>query len=88
MIGGIAGLISAVSLVILSPAVWVKVLGHADAIFPYDYPAIISMNVAFLFTWLGSITDRSSAATLERARFDDQLIRAQTGLGASQAVSH
>ena len=88
LIGGIAGLISAVSLVILSPAVWVKVLGNADAIFPYDYPAIISMNVAFLFTWLGSVTDRSSAATLERARFDDQLIRAQTGLGASQAVSH
>ena len=88
LIGGIAGLISAVSLVILSPAVWVKVLGNADAIFPYDYPAIISMNVAFLFTWLGSVTDRSSAAALERARFDDQLIRAQTGLGASQAVSH
>ena len=88
MIGGIAGLVSSVSLVILSPAVWVKVLGNADAIFPFDYPAIISMNVAFLFTWLGSVTDRSRGAALERERFDDQLIRARTGLGASQAVSH
>ncbi|MGJ7514949.1 cation acetate symporter [Pseudomonas baetica] len=88
LIGGVAGLISAVGLVILSPAVWVKVLGNVEAIFPYDYPAIISMNVAFFFTWLGSITDRSHRAGLERGRFDDQLIRAQTGLGASQAVSH
>jgi cation/acetate symporter len=88
LIGGVAGLVSAVSLVILSPAVWVKVLGNAEAIFPYDYPAIISMNVAFFFTWLGSVTDRSQRAELERELFDDQLIRAQTGLGASQAVSH
>jgi cation/acetate symporter len=88
LIGGVAGLVSAVSLVILSPAVWVKVLGNPEAIFPYDYPAIISMNVAFFFTWLGSVTDRSHGAALERARFDDQLIRARTGLGASQAVSH
>jgi cation/acetate symporter len=88
LIGGVAGLVSAVGLVILSPAVWVKVLGNAEAIFPYDYPAIISMNVAFLFTWLGSVTDRSRGAVLERERFDDQLIRAQTGLGAAQAVNH
>jgi cation/acetate symporter len=88
LIGGVAGLASAVGLVILSPAVWVKVLGNAEAIFPYDYPAIISMNVAFFFTWLGSVTDRSRGAELERELFDDQLIRAQTGLGASQAVSH
>ncbi|BCX68734.1 MULTISPECIES: cation acetate symporter [Pseudomonas] len=88
LIGGVAGLISAVGLVILSPAVWVKVLGNTDAIFPYDYPAIISMNVAFFFTWLGSVTDRSHSAGLERERFDDQLIRARTGLGAAQAVNH
>jgi cation/acetate symporter len=88
LIGGIAGLVSSVSLVVLSPAVWVKVLGNPEAIFPFDYPAIISMNVAFFFTWLGSVTDRSAGAVLERERFDDQLIRAQTGLGASQAVSH
>jgi cation/acetate symporter len=88
LIGGVAGLVSAVGLVILSPAVWVKVLGNAEAIFPSDYPALMSMNVAFLFTWVGSVTDRSRGAVLERERFDDQLIRAQTGLGAAQAVNH
>ena len=76
------------SLVILSPAVWVKVLGNPEAVFPFDYPAIVSMNVAFLFTWLGSVTDRSATAILERAGFDDQLTRAQTGIGAARAISH
>ena len=88
LIGGIAGLVSAVGLVVLSPAVWVKVLGNAEAVFPYDYPAIISMNVAFFFTWLGSVTDGTARAALEREKFDDQFIRAQTGIGAAGAVRH
>ena len=88
LIGGMAGLVSAVGLVILSPAVWVKVLGNANAIFPYDYPALISMNVAFFFAWLGSVTDKSTRGVFEREGFEDQFIRAQTGIGASGAVSH
>lgn len=88
LMGGMAGLVSAVGLVVLSPAVWVKVLGNANAVFPYDYPAIISMNVAFIFAWLGSVTDLSPRGVVERNGFDDQFIRAQTGIGASGAVSH
>ncbi|MDF0733189.1 cation/acetate symporter ActP [Pseudomonas entomophila] len=88
LMGGVAGLVSAVGLVILSPAVWVKVLGNADAIFPYDYPAIVSMNVALLFTWLGSVTDRSAAAALERERYAAQVFRARTGIGADKAAVH
>ncbi|MEX3984609.1 cation/acetate symporter ActP [Paraburkholderia sp. EG287A] len=86
--GGIAGLVSAVTLVILSPAIWVTVLGHAKAIFPYDYPAIVSMSIAFLFAWLGSVTDRSQRAQRERDDFGEQAVRAQTGFGASGAVGH
>ena len=86
--GGIAGLVSSVSLVILSPAVWVKVLGHPSAIFPYDHPAIISMTVAFIVTWLGSVTDKSQRAANEIEAFEAQYIRAQTGLGAATASSH
>lgn len=88
LIGGAAGLVSSVSLVILSPAVWVKVMGNSDAVFPYDYPAIISMSAAFFFAWLGSITDRSYRAKREREDFENQFIRAQTGLGAFGAVRH
>ena len=86
--GGIAGLASAVGLVILSPAVWVKVLGNAQPIFPYDHPAIISMTTAFFVTWLMSVTDKSARATAEAEAFEEQYIRAQTGLGAAAASAH
>jgi cation/acetate symporter len=86
--GGIAGLASAVGLVILSPAVWVKVLGNAQAIFPYDHPAIISMTAAFVVTWLASVTDKSARAAKEAEAFEEQYIRAQTGLGAAAASAH
>ena len=86
--GGIAGLASAVGLVILSPAVWVKVLGNAQAIFPYDHPAIISMTTAFFVTWLMSVTDKSARAASEAEAYEEQYIRAQTGLGAAAASAH
>ena len=86
--GGIAGLVSSVGLVILSPAVWVKVLGNAKPIFPYDHPAIISMTLAFLVTWLMSVTDKSARAAKEAEAYEEQYIRAQTGLGAAGAHDH
>ena len=86
--GGVAGLVSAVTLVILSPAVWVKVLGNAQPVFPYDHPAIISMTLAFFVTWLLSVTDKSARAAKEAEAFEEQYIRAQTGLGAAGAHNH
>ena len=86
--GGFAGLFTALGLVILSPAVWVSVLGNAQAIYPYDHPALFSMPLAFLVTVLVSKFDRSARAARERAAFDDQFVRAQTGLGAATAASH
>ncbi len=88
LLGGCAGLISAMVLVILSPAVWVAVLGHAEAIYPYDHPALFSMPLAFLVIVVVSRMDRSARAERERAAFDDQFVRAQTGLGAAAASSH
>ena len=88
LLGGLAGLLSAVGLVILSPAVWVKVMGNAKAIFPYDHPALFSMSAAFFVTWLFSVTDKSARAEKEKEAFGDQYVRAQTGLGAATASSH
>ena len=88
MIGGWLGLVTAVTLMILGPTVWVQVLGHAQAIFPYEYPALFSMAVAFIGIWFFSITDKSTSAAEERARFLPQFVRSQTGLGASGAVAH
>ena len=88
--GGFAGLITAIVLVILSPGVWEVVLGNAkgSAIFPYDHPALFSMPVAFFITWLLSVTDKSPQADKERAAYDAQAVRAETGIGAAAASSH
>jgi cation/acetate symporter len=86
--GGIAGLVSAVTLVVLSPAVWKTVLGNKEAIFPYDHPALFSMTLAFLVTIVVSKLDSSARARSEQAAFDDQYVRAQTGVGAAAASAH
>ncbi len=88
LFGGIAGLISSVGLVILSPTVWVKIFGNPTAIFPYDHPAIVSMTLAFVVTWLFSVTDKSARAAAEKEAYEEQYIRAQTGLGAAGAHAH
>lgn len=86
--GGGLGLATAVVLMILGPTVWVQILGHEKAIFPYEYPALFSMFVAFMGVLIFSVTDKSTQAHQERARFLPQFIRSQTGIGASGAVSH
>ncbi|MEO8647097.1 cation acetate symporter [Pseudomonas sp.] len=88
MIGGWLGLISAVGLMVLGPTIWVQILHHEKAIFPYEYPALFSMAIAFIGIWFFSITDKSTAADNERALFFPQFVRSQTGLGASGAVAH
>jgi cation/acetate symporter len=86
--GSIAGLVSAVLIVVLSKAVWVVVLGNEKPIFPYEQPAIFSMPLAFFFAWLGSVTDTSVRAAKEKEAFEDQYVRAQTGFGAAGAAAH
>ncbi|ADP10444.1 cation/acetate symporter [Erwinia sp. Ejp617] len=88
MTGGWLGLLTAVILMILGPTVWVQVLGHARAIFPYEYPALFSMLVAFIGTWLFSITDNSAQGAGERLRFRAQFVRSQTGVGIEGGKGH
>lgn len=79
IVGGTVGLVSSVALVALGPAVWVGVLGNAEPIFPYAYPAIFSMSAAFLTIWLVSIFDRSSRGKLDRQSFEAQRVQALLG---------
>lgn len=87
-IGGFVGLITAVILVILSPTVWVEILGNESAIFPYKHPALFSVSAAFIAIWFFSITDKSQRAAQEIESFEAQSVRAQTGIGADGAVDH
>ncbi len=88
VIGGSLGLATAILLVILGPIVWVDILGNETAIFPYKYPALFSVTVAFVGIWLISITDNSKRAEKDRAAFEAQDIRSQTGIGAEGASAH
>jgi cation/acetate symporter len=88
VIGGSLGLATAVLLVILGPIVWVDILGNAEAIFPYKYPALFSVTVSFIGIWFFSITDSSHDAEAEREAYEAQYIRSQTGIGAEGASEH
>ena len=69
IVGGIVGLLSAVLLMILGPAVWVDILGNDQPIFPQAYPALYSVSLAFLTMWLVSKTDSSDQATADKESF-------------------
>lgn len=86
--GGSIGLIVALILTALSPAVWEKVLGLTNAPFPYTSPAIFSMPLAFLMIWAVSKLDRSARASLDRAGYLEQRVRSETGIGANAASDH
>jgi cation/acetate symporter len=88
VIGGYLGLVSAVGMVVLSPAVWVKTFGFKSALFPYDNPALFSMTIAFVGIWLFSRLDASERARREQAAFEPQYVRSETGIGAAGALAH
>ena len=88
LVGGYTGLISSVLFVLFSKSVWVDVLGHAAPLFPYTQPALFAMPLAFLAIYVFSKLDTSAEAQAERAAFDDQYVRAQTGVGAASAAAH
>jgi len=87
-IGGFIGLITAVTLVIIGPIVWVQILGNAEALFPYKHPALFSVTIAFLAIWFFSKTDNSQRGKDEKEMFRAQNVRANTGIGAAGAVDH
>ena len=87
VVGGWAGLLTALVLTVLSPAVWVAVLHNPAPVFSHNAPALFSMPVAFIGCWLFSILDNSARARSEKELFEAQYIRSQTGIGA-EGASH
>lgn len=89
VIGGGLGLFTAIILVVLGPIVWGEMLqGDVNkAIFPYKYPALFSVSIAFIGIWLFSILDKSEDAKREKELFYNQFIRSQTGIGAQDINS-
>jgi cation/acetate symporter len=75
----LTGAILAILLIVISPTVWVDVLKHEKAIFPYKNPAIFSMTAAFLVAFLVSLMSRDDRA---QAMFEDEKLRTYLGIGA------
>ena len=86
--GGTVGLLVAIGCMLLGPTIWVEILGHAEAIFPYKYPALFSMLAAFAVTAVVSLLDNSAGAKREAAAFEQQYVRSITGMGAVGAAQH
>lgn len=86
--GGTVGVVLALLLTILSPAIWVTILGNKAAIYPYSSPTLFSMPLAFFVIWLVSTLDKSPRAAQDRAGYLPQRVRSETGIGAHKAAEH
>jgi cation/acetate symporter len=79
IIGAVVGLVSSVILIVLGPQVWVSVLGNPQPLFPYNYPALFTLPLALVVTWVLSVTDKSERATIDRENYHSLLIRSEYG---------
>ncbi|UCZ57739.1 cation acetate symporter [Desulfurispirillum indicum] len=80
VIGGGLGLVSVLLLILTGPIVWRDTFGFAEALFPYAFPAIFTIPLAFIGIWFFSITDKSEEGQKEREAFKAQFVRSQTGI--------
>jgi cation/acetate symporter len=92
------GLASAVILIAFSPVVSGKVDAKTHLSlsmitdtsidfhwFPLDNPGIVSIPLAFLLGWLGTVTSREEH---NEDKFAEMEVRSLTGAGAEKAVQH
>lgn len=83
------GLASAIILIALSPVVsgakTSMISGANFAIFPLSNPGIVSIPLAFLLGWLGTVLDKRREDAAKQAEME---VRSLTGVGAEKAVNH
>ncbi|MBB1155270.1 MULTISPECIES: solute symporter family protein [Amycolatopsis] len=90
------GLIVTIVLIVFSPAVSGKPVdpktGKSASMlqgvdfhwFPLDNPGLVSIPIAFILGWLGTILSKEH----DKAKFAEMEVRALTGAGAEKAVQH
>ncbi|MGX1161706.1 cation/acetate symporter [Arthrobacter sp. SLBN-100] len=83
------GLGAAIVLIIFSPVVSggaTSMIKDANfALFPLSNPGIVSIPLAFLLGWLGTVLDKKREDTAKQAEME---VRSLTGIGAEKAVDH
>ena len=88
VVGGYTGIFGSIGLLLIGPTVWTKVLNMGPAIFPYDFPTFVVLPTVLIVAYIVSVTDSSESGKKERAAYDAQMVRAETGLGAEVGASH
>jgi cation/acetate symporter len=83
------GLASAILLITFSPVVsgakTSMIQGANFAFFPLSNPGIVSIPLAFLLGWLGTVLDKRREDPAKQAEME---VRSLTGVGAEKAVEH
>ncbi|PRZ15676.1 solute symporter family protein [Nesterenkonia sandarakina] len=83
------GLGSALLLIAFSPVVWgrdTSFFPEIDlALYPLTNPGLVSIPLAFLLGWIGSLTSKVSEDPAKQAEME---IRSLTGVGAEKATEH
>jgi cation/acetate symporter len=83
------GLAVTITLIVLSPAVSgqpTSMFKNADfALFPLSNPGIVSIPVAFLLGYVGTILSKEKADPVKQAEME---VRSLTGAGAEKAIAH
>jgi cation/acetate symporter len=83
------GLGSAIILIAFSPVVsglkTSMIPGANFAFFPLSNPGIVSIPLAFLLGWLGTVLDKKREDSAKQAEME---VRSLTGVGAEKAVDH
>jgi len=88
VLGGYTGIFGSIGLLLIGPTVWTKVLDMGPAIFPYDFPTFVVLPAVLIVAYIASVTDGSESGKKERAAYDAQMVRAETGLGSEVGASH
>jgi cation/acetate symporter len=83
VVGIAVGLVTAIVLIVLSPPVWPGHDSSDGAPFPLGNPGIISIPAGFIACWIGTLIGRRERHSAER--YDQLLVRAETGIGAEEA---
>jgi cation/acetate symporter len=89
------GLVASIGLILVGPSLMgidpptvtgaARHLIQAKPIFPLENPGILSIPIGFLAAIIGTFMSREPSA---EAKFNELLVRSNTGLGAEKAVAH
>jgi len=75
------GLVASLLLILIGPSI----MGASRAIFPLENPGILSIPLGFLGAVLGTLLTREPSA---ETKFNELIVRANTGLGAERSTGH